>query len=202
MENISRGRVEALSDGVFAIVVTLLVLEIKVPHVEVHDSLSELASALWALAPKFVSWAISFVTVCVIWLNHHRLFKLMSRIDNGLFWWNANLLLWTSFIPFPTALMGDYPANRLAVSFYGVVMFMMALGFVLLRTHMHLRPDLIEEHTDRSVFRAGTRYAVLFGPVAYGLGAVLAWVHVTVAFVCYAAIALYFVFPHAVRSRR
>jgi uncharacterized membrane protein len=68
--------------------------------------LSGLAGVLWELAPKFVSWVISFVTVCVIWLNHHRLFKLMSQIDNGLFWWSANLLLWTSFIPFPTALMG------------------------------------------------------------------------------------------------
>ena len=85
-EDISRGRVEALSDGVFAIVVTLLVLEIKVPHIAVHDSLSELASELRALGPKFLSWAISFVTVCVIWLNHHRLLKLMSRIDNGIFW--------------------------------------------------------------------------------------------------------------------
>jgi uncharacterized membrane protein len=118
-EIISRGRVEALSDGVFAIVVTLLVLEITVPHVAEHDSMAELARALGMLAPKFVSWVISFVTVCVIWLNHHRLFTLVSRIDNGLFWMNANLLLWTSFITFPIALMGDYPANRLAVSFYG-----------------------------------------------------------------------------------
>jgi Endosomal/lysosomal potassium channel TMEM175 len=115
-EDISRGRVEALGDGVFAIVVTLLVLEIKVPHIEAHNSLTELAAALQALAPKFLSWAISFVTVCVIWLNHHRLLKLTSRIDNAVFRWNANLLLWTSFIPFPTALMGDYPTDKLAVS--------------------------------------------------------------------------------------
>lgn len=65
-EIISRGRVEALSDGVFAIVVTLLVLEITVPHVAEHESMAELARALWTLAPKFASWVISFVTVCVI----------------------------------------------------------------------------------------------------------------------------------------
>jgi len=118
-EIIRRGRVEALSDGVFAIVVTLLVLEITVPHVAEHDLMAELARVLWTLAPKFVNWVISFVTVCVIWLNHHRLFTMGSRIDNGFFWLNANFLLWTSFIPFPTALMGDYPTNRLAVTFYG-----------------------------------------------------------------------------------
>jgi len=201
-EDIGRGRVEALSDGVFAIVVTLLVLEIKVPHVEAHESMAELARALLALAPKFVSWVISFATVCVIWLNHHRLFAMMSRVDNGIFWRNANLLLWTSFIPFPTALMGDYPSNTLAVSFYGVVMFLMATGFVLLRWHMHRHPDLIGEQVDRAVFRMGTRYSIALGPGAYAAGAALAWVSELAAFACYAGIALYFVFPHAVRARR
>jgi uncharacterized membrane protein len=201
-EDIGRGRVEALSDGVFAIVVTLLVLEIKVPPVGTHDSLAELARALSALLPKFVSWVISFFTVCVIWLNHHRLFKLMARIDNGLFWWNANLLLWTSFIPFPTALMGDYPTNKLAVSFYGWVMLLMALGFVMLRLHMHRNPGLVHEHVDRAVFRQGTLYAVVMGPTAYAAGAALAWVNGVAAFVCYGAIAFYFVFPHSVRARR
>jgi uncharacterized membrane protein len=202
LEDVSRGRLEALSDGVFAIVVTLLVLEIKVPQIVAHDSLSELASALGELAPKFVSWVISFVTVCVIWLNHHRLFKLMGQIDNGLFWWNANLLLWTSFIPFPTALMGDYPHNKLAVSLYGLVMFLMALGFVLMRWHMHRRDELVQEHVDRSLFRKGTRDSIVWGPVAYAAGAGFAWVNEVAALVCYAAIAVYFVFPRPVQSPR
>jgi uncharacterized membrane protein len=201
-EDLGRGRVEALSDGVFAIVVTLLVLEIRVPHIDTHESLTELAGALWNLMPKFVSWVISFVTVCVIWLNHHRLFKLTARIDNGLFWWNANLLLWTSLIPFPTALMGDYPTNRLAVSFYGWVMFLMALGFVLMRRHLHRNPSLVRDSVDRALFRRGTLYSVVMGPLAYAAGAGLAWASESVAFVCYGAIALYFVFPHSVRAAR
>jgi uncharacterized membrane protein len=199
-EDVGRGRVEALSDGVFAIVVTLLVLEIKVPHIGAADSLPELAAALQARIPKFVSWVISFVTVCVIWLNHHRLLKLMKRIDHGLFWWNANLLLWISFIPFPTALMGDYPGNRLAVSFYGAVMFLMALGFVLMRWHAHRVGDLVQDHFQAAVFRTGTRYSIVMGPVAYAVGAGMAWVNEAAAFACYGAIALYFVFPHAVRT--
>jgi TMEM175 potassium channel family protein len=205
-ENIGRGRVEALSDGVFAIVVTLLVLEIKVPHVVEHASEAELGRALWTLAPKFISWVISFVTVCVIWLNHHRLFAAMSRIDNGLFWLNSNLLLWTSSIPFPTALMGDYPTSSLAVSFYGLVMFLMALGFVLMRWHMLRNPDLIHDDIDRAAFQKGIRSSIVMGPIAYALGAGLAWISQIGAFVCYGAIALYFVFPHghssAVKSDR
>jgi uncharacterized membrane protein len=199
-EDVGRGRVEALSDGVFAIVVTLLVLEIKVPHVAEHESVAALARALMALAPKFVSWVISFLTVCVIWMNHHRLFRLMGRVDHGLFWWNANLLLWTSFIPFPTALMGDYPGNPLAASFYGLVMLLMALGFVLLRRRMLAVPGLLHEQADRRAFLRGTRSSALMGPLAYLLGAGLAWVSVPAAFACYAAIAVYFVFPHATRG--
>jgi uncharacterized membrane protein len=201
-EDVGRGRVEALSDGVFAIVVTLLVLEIKVPHVAAHDSLAELGRALVALSPKFVSWVISFLTVCVIWLNHHRLLKLMSRIDHGLFWWNANLLLWTSFIPFPTALMGDYPTNRLAVSFYGLVMFLMALAFVLMRWHLIRRPDLLQERVDPAGFRGATLRSVAMGPLAYAAGAGVAWISGIAAFACYAAIAIWFVFPHDSRARR
>ena len=199
-ETMARGRVEALSDGVFAIVVTLLVLEIKVPHVGAHDSTVAVGAALLALAPKFVSWVISFVTVCVIWVNHHRLLAVVTQIDNGLFWRNANLLLWTSFIPFPTALMGDYPGNRLAVSFYGAVMLMMALSFVMMRWHLQRHGRLVQEQADRERFRAGTRLSVLMGPVAYAVGAILAWVSTPAAFACYAAIATYFVLPRAART--
>jgi uncharacterized membrane protein len=200
-EQVSKGRVEALSDGVFAIVVTLLVLEIKVPHVADHASIAALANALGALAPKFVSWVISFATVCVIWLNHHRLFTRIGRLDNGLFWLNANLLLWTSFIPFPTALMGDYSGNRLAASFYGIVMLLMALAFVLMRWYLHRHDGLLHEGTDRTQFREGTRFSIWMGPVAYGIGASLAWVFPPAAFACYAAIAAYFVLPRDARAK-
>lgn len=201
-EGVGRGRVEALSDGVFAIVVTLLVLEIRVPHVEAPVTAAALAHALQGLLPKFVSWVISFLTVCVIWLNHHRLFAATARLDGRLFWWNANLLLWTSFIPFPTALMGDYPGSPLAVSLYGLVMGLMALGFVLMRRHLLLTPGLLAPEVDLATFRRATRSAVLMGPVAYAAGAAMAWINGPAAFACYAAIALYFVFPPSPRARR
>jgi uncharacterized membrane protein len=199
-EEVGRGRVEALSDGVFAIVITLLVLEIKVPHVDDHGSVAALARALVDLAPKFASWVISFLTVCVIWMNHHRLLGKVGRLDHGLFWWNANLLLWVSFIPFPTALLGDLPGNRLAVSFYGLVMALMALGFVLMRRRMLAVAGLLRDQVDRGLFRRGTAYAVVMGPLAYLAGAALAWVWSPAAFACYAAIPVYFVFPHASRG--
>lgn len=94
MNNIfSKNRVEAFSDGIFAIIITLLVLEIKVPHIHEYNSAIELRQSLTALLPKFFSWIISFFTVAVIWVNHHKIFKQIKQIDSGIFWWNAFLLL-------------------------------------------------------------------------------------------------------------
>jgi uncharacterized membrane protein len=120
MKNIfSKSRVEAFSDGIFAIIITLLVLEIKVPHIhEIHSS-AELGKALLGLMPKMISWIISFFTIAVIWVNHHKIFKQVKILDAGIFWWNALLLLWSSFIPFPTAVLGDYPGNQTSIVLYG-----------------------------------------------------------------------------------
>lgn len=105
MTYFAKSRVEAFSDGVFAIIVTLLVLEIKVPHLAHDASAAELATALYTLLPKLLSWVISFLMVCVIWVNHHRILDQIVHITHGIFWFNALLLLCYSFIPFPTALL-------------------------------------------------------------------------------------------------
>ncbi len=196
----SKSRVEAFSDGIFAIIVTLLVLEIKVPHVEDHGSASALTASLIRLFPKFISWIISFFTVAVIWVNHHRLFKQFRVIDHGIFWWNALLLLWTSFIPFPTAVLGDYPGNAASVVLYGSVMALMAASFTLMRWHVLRNPSLLEETTDMLSFRKGTILSLLFGPALYLAGVAFSWIHPAVSFAIYLAIPIYFIFSEN-RSR-
>src|SRR3954471_22130688 len=84
----SKHRTEAFSDGVFAIIVTLLVLEIKVPHLSDHESSDELLNALSAMAPKIISWAASFFFVVVMWVQHHNLFRMADKIDYGMVWIN------------------------------------------------------------------------------------------------------------------
>lgn len=193
----SKTRVEAFSDGVFAIIVTLLVLEIKVPHIEQHNSGGDLLKALIDLFPKFISWIISFFTVCVIWVNHHRLFKIFHILNHGLFWWNAVLLMWCSFIPFPTAVLGDYPNNQTSILLYGIVMMFMALTFSLMRIYAGKRKALLHPNIDISKFKVGTIYSIIFGPVLYLAGALLSFVHPYIAFAIYLAIAVYFIFPHS-----
>lgn len=193
----SKTRVEAFSDGVFAIIVTLLVLEIKVPHIELHDNNNELYKALIGLFPKFLSWIISFFTVCVIWVNHHRLLKIFHIFNHGLFWWNAVLLLWISFIPFPTAVLGDYPNNQTAVLLYGFVMMMMALTFSLMRIYVMNKNSLLNPEIDLVKFKKGTIYSIIFGPVLYSAGAMVSFIHPYISFAIYLGIAIYFIFPHS-----
>jgi uncharacterized membrane protein len=192
--NFSKSRVEAFSDGIFAIIITLLVLEIKVPHIELHSSPADLTAALFNLFPKFISWIISFFTVAVIWVNHHKLFKQFRQLDHGIFWYNALLLLWTSFIPFPTAVMGDYPGNLASVVLYGTVMALMALSFTLMRWHVLRNPDLLEETTDLRMFSKGTWLSLLFGPMLYLAGVATSVIHPYISFSIYLAIPVYFVF--------
>ena len=127
---------------------------------------------------------------------------MIARIDNGAFWLNANLLLWTSFIPFPTALMGDYPHNPLALAFYGCAMLVAGVSFVLFRVHLQRHPDLLSEDVDLPTFRTGTIYSGVLAPVAYSLGIAASWVSEALAFAVYGGIVLYFVFPHAMRATR
>ena len=130
-------RIEAFSDGVFAIIVTLLVLELKVP--ELHDpaNVGELGRRLAEAAPKGLSWLISFVIVCKFWLNHHHLLSTARSANYGMVWLNSLFLMCQSFVPFPTALMGEYPSNALAVSVFGVVMALNTTLFIVLQTYIH-----------------------------------------------------------------
>jgi uncharacterized membrane protein len=190
----SKSRVEAFSDGIFAIIITLLVLEIKVPHIEEHHSSQTLLAALLKLFPKFMGWIISFFTVAVIWVNHHKLFKQFGQLDHGIFWWNALLLLWTTFIPFPTAVLGDYPENATSVIFYGLVMALMASSFTLMRWYVLRNPELFEETVDIGRFRKGTIASLIFGPVLYLSGVAASFLHPYLSFAIYLAIPVYFIF--------
>jgi uncharacterized membrane protein len=186
------GRIEAFSDGVFAIVVTLLVLELKVPTLKDHASVGELAHQLVELMPKFLSWLISFIIVCKFWLNHHHLLTLPRHANYAMLWLNSIFLMGQAFIPFPTALMGEYPENRLAVSLFGCVFAINTLLFIALQTYIVrnlIRPELAPLRDPHALRKA------MVGPASYLLGASAAWVSVHAAFVIYALTPLFYITP-------
>ncbi len=197
----AKGRVEAVCDGIFAIILTLLVLEIKVPHIHEANSVEELVHALRDVIPKFLAWVISFFTVMVIWVNHHRIFESLKKIDHTFFWLNANLLLWISFYPFSTALLGDYPDNKFAASFYGLASFLMGIGFLSIRYHMWRHPEITDGY-EKDELWSGVKNVLLFGPTLYLIGAAVAWIHPYIAFAAYAFVTIYFIFPSGIGLRR
>lgn len=206
MENIqanyfSKTRVEAFSDGIFAIIVTLLVLEISVPAIKDHQSCEELAKALMELLPKVLSWIVSFLIVCVIWVNHHRILQQLKIITHGLFWLNANLLLWCSFIPFPTALMGDYVNNPVALIVFGIVLALMAFSFSLIRMNALKNPFVLNDDIDIAHYKRATKASLIFGPLLYLSGAALSLVHTYLGFCVYAFIPVYFIFYNSAKTK-
>jgi len=159
-------RFEAFSDGVFAIVITLLVIEIKVPEVHGADVQAELADALLHLVPKVIGYLISFVTIAIFWVNHYVFVHALKRIDWPLVWWNNALLLVLAFVPFPTGVLGEYPGQALAVTLYGIVLALAAAAFAQMRRHA-VRSELMQPHARGGL---GRSYAA---PLLYLAGAAL-----------------------------
>ncbi len=115
------GRVEAFSDGVFAIAITLLVLEFKVPHPPDHGSNADLFHALLGLWPSLVAFLGSFAAILIMWINHHGMFRMIHKTDSRFLYANGLLLLTVSFVPFPTAVLAEYlgkTAEHTAAAFY------------------------------------------------------------------------------------
>jgi uncharacterized membrane protein len=119
------GRLEAFSDGVIAILITIMVLELKVPHA---DNLA----ALRPLAPIFLSYVLSFIYLGIYWNNHHHLFQAAEHVNGSVLWANLHLLFWLSLIPFVTAWTGENQFTALPVACYGAVMLLAAIAYTLL----------------------------------------------------------------------
>jgi uncharacterized membrane protein len=121
----SKGRLEAFSDGVIAIIITIMVLEMKVPH-------GEDLAALRPLAPVFVSYVLSFVFIGIYWNNHHHLLHAVERVNGSILWRNLHLLFWLSQVPFATGWMGENHFAALPTALYGIVLLMAAIAYYFL----------------------------------------------------------------------
>lgn len=134
-------RIEAFSDGVFAIAMTLLVIQIKVPSQELVAA-NGLGRSLVALWPSYLAFLTSFVTILVIWVHHHWIFALLRRHDHPFLYWNGLLLLFVTFVPFPTALLAEYllhPEARVAAHLYTGTFLAISLAFDALWRHASRR---------------------------------------------------------------
>jgi len=184
------GRIEAFSDGVFAIAITLLVLEIKVPH-EVEAG--RLARALLEQWPSYLAFLTSFSFIGIMWINHHRIFRLIHRSDHGLLLVNGLLLLGVTFVPFPTALVADYlrhPDEYVAVMVFNGTYLVISIFFNLLWGYAYRR-GLFASSTDSRAPR-GIKRAYLIGPLLYLVAIGLALVNATASLVLNLALAIFY----------
>jgi len=121
----SKGRLEAFSDGVIAVIITIMVLEMKVPH-------GTAAEALVPVIPIFLTYVLSFVFTGIYWTNHHHLFHAVHHINGAVLWANLHLLFWLSLVPFVTGWMGENHFEALPVAAYGAVLLGAAIGYTIL----------------------------------------------------------------------
>jgi uncharacterized membrane protein len=175
----SKTRLEAFSDGVFAIVATLLVLEIHVPQLPHGHGAGELTAALLALAPKVAIWAASFAFASVYWVNHHQFIAALASVDRPVLFTNAIFLMALSFLPFPTALLGEYPRAVPALTTFGMSMAGIGAVFFVLRSVAGRRGLLapVPAHVRRAANLRGAAGPILYlaGAAAGFASPVLAW---------------------------
>jgi uncharacterized membrane protein len=185
-------RVEAFSDGVFAIAITLLVLEIKVPHRDQGD----LAASLLRQWPSYLAFVLSFAYIGIMWINHHRVFSLIRRSTDVLLLLNLLLLLGVTAVPFPTALLAEHlggPYERTAALVYNGIFIVIAVIFNFLWRYAVSR-RLIHEHAAPDHARTiSTQYAI--GPLLYLICFVIAWFNVRASVLANVALALFFALP-------
>jgi uncharacterized membrane protein len=180
----SKGRLEAFSDGVIAILITIMVLELKVPH-----------GADWAalepLLPVFLSYVLSFVFLGIYWNNHHHMLQATSHINGKILWANQHLLFWLSMVPFATGWMGENDFAPLPTAVYGAVLFMSGVAYALLQR------AIIAQQGDKSKLAAavGNDVKGLLSALIYAAAIPLAFVRERIAHVLYVLVALMWLIP-------
>jgi len=177
-------RLEAFSDGVIAIIITIMVLELRAPHEVTLE-------ALKPLVPVLLSYVLSFVYLGIYWNNHHHMLHVTKSVNGGILWANLHLLFWLSLLPFATAWMGENHFARVPTAIYGAVLLMAAIAYFIL-AHAIIR----KEGQDSMLGRAfGSDWKGKISPLLYLIAIGLAFVHEWLAQAVYTTVAIMWLVP-------
>lgn len=193
-QEMSTQRLEAFSDGVFAIVITLLVLDLKVPEVAVEMADRTLLPALAHLWPKLLSYTISFVVVGVYWVAHHYQFNTIQRVNRTLLWINLAFLMAVSLIAFSAAMLGSYPQSRAALGIYGANLIVVNLVLTAMWTYGTRTLQLIDAPVPASCQHVVMRRNLL-PPIIYLVAIALVFVAPTISLALYCLVPILYVLP-------
>ncbi|MDR3626378.1 MAG: TMEM175 family protein [Ignavibacteriaceae bacterium] len=179
-----KGRLQSFSDGVIAIIITIMVLELKIP---IGDSLASLKP----LIPILISYILSYIYIGIYWNNHHHMFYAVSKINGGILWANLHLLFWLSIIPFVTGWMGENHFTTLPVALYGCVLFMSALAWTILSR------SLIKQHGKTSLIATafGKDLKGALSLILYAIAIFIAFINPWVSLCLYVIVAVMWFIP-------
>ena len=180
----NKGRLEAFSDGVIAILITIMVLELRVP--EGSDW-----SALRELAPTFLSYVLSFVFLGIYWNNHHHLWQAAKQVNGQILWANLHLLFWLSLVPFVTGWMGENDFAPLPVALYGVVLWMSGVAYYILTRTM----VTLHGRDSQLAIALGNKFKETMSLIAYALAIVLASINTALSLAIYVFVAFVWLIP-------
>lgn len=177
-------RLEAFSDGVLAIIITIMVLELKAPEEVTIE-------ALIPLLPVLISYFISFIYLGIYWNNHHHLFQITERVNGKVLWANLNLLFWLSLIPFATSWVGENHLESGPIAFYGVILLMASIAYFILQT------IIIKHHKDDFILRKaiGKDFKGKLSTALYIVGLAMSFINSWVAIACYLIVAIIWIVP-------
>ncbi len=193
-EILSTQRLEAFSDSVFAIVMTLLFIELRLPEIKAEPDWRELLTVIFNLSPKFLSIFISFTFVGIFWVAHHQFFRTLKRTTRGLLWLNLVFLFLVCFVPFPAAIMSEFPDNRTSVVFFGATVLLTSIFLVVLRWYAWIKHEEISDVSDDSAIRQALgRGLIMIG--IYAVGVIVSFFHPISAIVIYLLTPLTLLFP-------
>jgi len=187
---ISTTRLETFSDGVIAIIITIMVIQIKLPALTGETTTAQIIRHLHYLIPYFITYAFSFMMIGIFWTNHHYMFHLLERTDEKLVWLNFLFMFLLSFIPFATAIVGSNPFLAISAVIYGTVMLLTNASFLLMRDYS-LRKSLVHKDQNRKltikIFKVSlkARTKALIGTLVYLVAIPIAYVSVYLSYCCF-----------------
>jgi uncharacterized membrane protein len=186
----SSTRIEALADGVFAIVMTLLVFDLRLPEVP----LEELPAALIALWPKFLGYAVSFLLLGIYWIGHRNQFNFIRRADQNFHWLNIFFFGVVCLVPFSTGLLSRYPDAVLAIAIYGLNLISIGVALFFIWTYATYRGHLVDGDLPPAVVRLGKQRSLL-APACYIVAILAGFINPRISLVIYALVPLIYIFP-------
>ncbi len=184
MTTMSKGRLEAFSDGVLAIIITIMVLELKIPHADNWN-------ALKPIIPAFMSYILSFIYLGIYWNNHHHMLQATQRVNGAILWANLHLLFWLSLVPFTTGWLGENHFAPIPTALYGIVLLMSAIAYFI------MQEAILAEHGNTSTLAhaLGKNWKGKLSPILYALAIASTFFNHFIAQIIYVIVALMWIIP-------